>query len=130
MVLEQGWATPTLQEDEEENELPTATLDITSEIGSDIEPLPEAEVRYTYQDLALSTEQLHQWSNTDNYANTAGARAIQEPAKGKKRRQPEATKDYPTILSPTDVRAWASRMTFRRRRPLPGLWIHIPTETQ
>ena len=84
MVLEQGWATPTLQEDEKEDELPTATLDITSEIGSDFELLPEAEVRYTYQDLAFSTEQLHQWSDTDNYANTAGAREIQKPAKGKK----------------------------------------------
>ena len=95
MVLEQGWATPALQEDEEEDELPTATLDITSENGSDFELLPEAEVRYTYQDLALSTEQLYQWSDTDNYANTAATRAIQEPAKGKKRRQPEPTEDNP-----------------------------------
>ena len=60
MVFEQGWATPALQEDEEEDELPTAGLDITSEIGSDFELLPETEVRYTYQDLALTTEQLHQ----------------------------------------------------------------------
>ena len=98
MVLEQEWATPALQEEEEEDELLTTPLDITNEIGSDFELLPEAEVRYTYQDLTLSTEQLHQWSDTDNYANTVGARDIQEPVKGKKRRQPEATEDNPTIL--------------------------------
>ena len=83
MVLEQGWATPALQEEEEEDELLTAPLDITNEIGSDFELLPEAEVRYTYQDLTLSTEQLHQWSDTDHYANTVGARDIQEPAKAR-----------------------------------------------
>ena len=66
MVLEQGWATPALQEGEEEDELLTALLDITNEIGSDFVPLPEAEVHYTYHDLALSTEQLHQWSDTDH----------------------------------------------------------------
>ena len=130
MVLEQGWATTALQEDEEANELPTAALDITSEIGSDFELLPDTEVRYTYQDQALSTDQLHQWRDTDNYANTAGARAIHTSAKGKKRRKPEPTEDNPTILAPTDARAWASRMTFRRRRPLPGPWIRIPTEAQ
>ena len=70
MVLEQGWASPALQTDEDEDEVPTAPLDITCEIESDFVLLPEAEVRYTYQDLALSTEQLHQWGDTDNYANT------------------------------------------------------------
>ena len=29
MVLEQGWATPALQEDADEDEVPTAPLDIT-----------------------------------------------------------------------------------------------------
>jgi hypothetical protein len=38
--------------------------------------------------------------------------------------------DTPTLLSPTDARAWASRMTFRRRRPLSGPWIRIPTDPQ
>ena len=60
MVLEQGWATPAQQKDTMEEEVPTAPLDISNEIGSDFALLPAAEVRYTYQDPALSTEQLHQ----------------------------------------------------------------------
>jgi hypothetical protein len=89
-------------------------------MGSDFVPLPEAEVRYTYQDLALSTKQLHQWRETDKYANTADTRAVTETAKGRKRRKPETVDDAPTLLSPTDARAWACRMTFRQRRPLSG----------
>jgi hypothetical protein len=128
MVLEQGWATPAQQEDANEEEVLTAPLDISSEMGSDFVILPAAEVRYTYQDLALSTEQLHQWGETDKYANTAGTRVMTEPAKGRKRRKPETTDDTPTLLSPADARAWANRMTFRRRRPLSGPWIRIPME--
>ena len=59
-VLEQGCVTPARQEDANEEEVTTAPLDISSEIESDFVLLPEAEVRYTYQDLALSTEQVHQ----------------------------------------------------------------------
>jgi hypothetical protein len=73
MVLEQGWATSDQQEDTKEEEVPTAPLDITHEMGSDFVLLPAAEVRYTYQESALSTEQLHQWSETDKYANTTNA---------------------------------------------------------
>jgi hypothetical protein len=68
-------------------------------MGSDIVLLPKAEVHYTYQDLVLSTSQLHQWSET---ANTADTRAMTEPDKGRKRRKPETTDDTPTLLSPTD----------------------------
>ena len=85
------------------DEITAAPLDTSSEIGSDFILLPEAEVRYTYQDLALSTEQLHQWGETDKYANTAGTRAMTEPAKGRKRRTPVTTDDTPTLLSPTDA---------------------------
>jgi hypothetical protein len=86
MVLEQGWATPAQQEDANGEEEITAPLDISSEIGSDFVLLPEA-VRYTYQGLALSKEQLHQWGETDKYANTAGTRVMTEPAEGRKRKE-------------------------------------------
>jgi hypothetical protein len=98
MVLGKGWATPAQQEDANKGEVPTAPLDISNEIGSDFVILPEAEVGYTYQDLALNTEQLHQWGEMDKYANTAGTRAMTEPAKGRNRRKPETTDDIPTPL--------------------------------
>jgi hypothetical protein len=94
MVLKQGWSTTAQQEDTNEEEVLTAPLDISSEMGSDIVLLPVAEVRYIYQDLALSTEQLHQWRETDKYANTAGTRVMTEPAKGSNRRKPE-TRRHP-----------------------------------
>ena len=92
-VLEQGCVTSARQKDVNEEEVTTAPLDISSEIGSDFVLLPEAEVRYTYQDLALSTEQVHQWGETDKYANTAGTRVMTEPDKGRKR-----TGEYRRIL--------------------------------
>ena len=115
MVLEQGWATSAQQEDTKEEEVTTAPLDISHEMGNDFVLLPVAEVRYTYQDSAMSTEQLHQWCETDEYANTADTRVVTESAKGRKRRKPETADEAPTLLSPTDTRAWASRMTFRQR---------------
>jgi len=130
MVLEQGWATSAQQEDTKEEEVTTAPLDISHEMGNDFVLLPVAEVRYTYQDSAMSTEQLHQWCETDEYANTADTRVVTECAKGRKRRKPETADEAPTLLSPTDARAWASRMTFRQRRPLSGPWMRIPTESQ
>jgi len=130
MVLEQGWATSAQQEDTKETEVTTAPLDISHEMGNDFVLLPVAEVRYTYQDSAMSTEQLHQWCETDEYANTADTRVVTESAKGRKRRKPETADEAPTLLSPTDARAWASRMTFRQRRPLSGPWMRIPTESQ
>ena len=81
-----------------EEEVPTAPLDISNEIGSDFVLLPAAEVRNIFQDPALSTEQLHQWGETDKYANTAGTQVVTEPAKGRKRRKPETADDAPTLL--------------------------------
>ena len=104
MVLEQGWATSAQQEDTKEEEVPTAPLDISHEMGSDFLLLPAAEVRYTYQDSALSTEQLHRWRETDKYANTADTRVVTESDKGRKRRKPETADDAPTLLSPADAR--------------------------
>ena len=93
-VLEQGCVTSARQKDVNEEEVTTAPLDISSEIESDFVLLPEAEVRYTYQDLALSTEQVLQWGETDKYANTAGTRVMTEPDKGRKR-----TGEYRRILN-------------------------------
>ena len=72
------------QKDDNEDEVTTAPLDISRDIGGDFVLLPEAEVRHTFQDPALNTEQLHQWGETDKYADTAGIRVIKELAKGSK----------------------------------------------
>jgi hypothetical protein len=109
MVLEQEWVTPAQQENTKKEEVPTAPLDILNEIESDFVLLPAAEVHCTYQDPALSTKHLHQWGETDKYANKAGTRVVTELAKGRKRRKPERTDDAPTLLSPTDARAWGKQ---------------------
>jgi hypothetical protein len=129
MVTEQGW---TIQDtDEEYEEYKVATpLDISGLLGNDFVLLPTTEMRRTYQDPALSTDQLHAWSDTERYANTIGPRLVVEATKGKKRRKPEAIEMIPNIQSPTDARAWSSQMTFRLRKQLSGPWIRIPTETQ
>ena len=88
------------------------------------------EMRRTYQDPALSTDQLHAWSDTATYANSVGPRQAVEVNKGKKRRKPEMTEGTPNIQSPTDARAWSSQMTFRLRQQLSGPWIRIPMESQ
>ena len=81
-------------------------LDISGLLGNDFVLLPTTEMRRTYQDSALSTDQLHAWSDTERYANTIGPRLVVEATKGKKRRKPEAIEMISNIQSPTDARAW------------------------
>ena len=88
-------------------------LDITGALGADSVLLPMTETRHTYQDPMMSTDQLHAWSDTTTYANTAEPRQAVEANKGKNRRKPEMTEGTPDIQSPTDARAWSSQMTFR-----------------
>ena len=91
-------------------------LDITGTLGADFVLLPTTETRRTYQDPGMSTDQLHAWSDTTTYANTAGPRQAIEVNKGKKRRKPDMTEGTPNIQSPTDARKWSSQMTFRLRQ--------------
>jgi hypothetical protein len=70
MVIEQNWVIQAQMEDEDTTA--AIPLVISGTLGSDFVLPPQAETRYTYQDPALSTEQLHEWGETDTYANTAG----------------------------------------------------------
>jgi hypothetical protein len=130
MVIEQGWTIQETVEDEDEESKVAIPLDISGLLGTDFALLPMTEMRHTYQDPALSIDQLHAWSDTEKYANTIGPRHAVGAAKGKKRHKPEAIEVIPNIQSPTDARAWSSQMTFRLRKQLSGPWIRIPTETQ
>ena len=130
MVIEQGWTIHDSVADEDEEIEVVNPLDISGQLGTDFVLLPMTEMRHTYQDPDMSTDQLHAWSDTATYANTVGPRQEMEANKGKKRRKPETMKETPNIQSPTDARAWASQMTSRLRKQLIGSWIRIPTETQ
>ena len=130
MVIEQGWTIQETVEDEVEESKVVTPLDISGLLGTDFVLLPKTEMRHTYQDPALSTDQLHAWSDTATYANTIRPRQAAETSKGKKRRKPEAIEAIPSIQSPTDARAWSSQMTFRLRKQLSGPWIRIPTRKQ
>jgi hypothetical protein len=130
MVIEQGWAIQEPLQDKDEEMTEATPLDISGTLGTDFVLLPTAEMRYTYQDPALSTDQLHDWSDTATYANTVGPRQTMDVNKGKMRHKPEAAEATPNLQSPIDVRAWDSQMTFRLRQQLSGPWIRIPTESR
>jgi hypothetical protein len=86
MVTEQGWTIQDTDEEEYEEYKIATPLDISGLLGNDFVLLPTTEMRRTYQDPALSTDQLHAWSDTERYANTIGPRLVVEATKGKKRR--------------------------------------------
>ena len=83
MVIEQGWTIQETVEDEVEESKVVTPLDISGLLGIDFVFLPKTEMRHTYQDPALSTDQLHAWSDTEMYANTNGPRQAVEATKGK-----------------------------------------------
>ena len=81
-------------------------------------------ISYTCLFVAVNTAEL------DTYANTAGPRPSTDVGKDRKRRKPEPPEETPKLLSLTEAKVWASRMTFRPRRQLPGTWICFRMETQ
>ena len=81
-------------------------------------------ISYTCLFVAVNTAEL------DTYANTAGPWPSTDVAKDRKRRKPEPPEETPKLLSLTEAKVWASRMTFRPRRQLPGTWICFRMETQ
>jgi hypothetical protein len=105
MVIEQGWTIQEIVEDENEECKVATPLDISGLLGTDFVLQPTTEMRHTYQDPALSTDQLHAWSDTERYANMIEPRPAVVATKGKKRRKPEAIEVIPNIQSPTDARA-------------------------
>ena len=82
MVIEQGWTIQESVEDEDEKIEVVTPLDISGQLGTDFVLLPMTEMRHTYQDPAMSTVQLHAWSDTATYANTVGLRQVMEANKG------------------------------------------------
>ena len=130
MVIEQGWTIQEIVEDEDEESKVATPLDISGLLGTNFILLPMTEMRHTYQAPALSTDQLHAWSDMTTYANTIGPRPAVEAFKGKKQRKPEAIEGIPNIQSPTDARAWSSQITFRLRKRLSDPWIRISMESQ
>ena len=84
MVIEQGWTIQNAAEDEDEETELANPLDISGQLGTDFVLLPITEMRHTYKDPDVSTEQRHAWNDTATYANTAGPRQVMEANKGKK----------------------------------------------
>ena len=67
---------------DEDKEIEVASpLDISGQLGTDFVLLPITEMRHTYQDPDMSTDQLHAWSDTAIYANTVGPRQEMEANK-------------------------------------------------
>ena len=64
MVIEQGWAIQEPEEDEDEEMKVATPLDISGSFGNDFVLLPTTEMRHTYQNIAVGTDQLHAWSDT------------------------------------------------------------------
>ena len=64
MVIEQGWTIHVSVADEDEEIEVANPLDISGQLGTDFVLLPTTEMRHTYKDPAMSTDQLHAWSDT------------------------------------------------------------------